>query len=52
MNNEILKELTAMKECGITVKKTVFTHVKNDDLSEYNNMSISDIADLMIDLHG
>ena len=50
INKEVYEELVAMKQVGITVKKATLEAAKSDDLSEYDNMSISDIADLLIDL--
>jgi len=46
----VLAELKAMKEYDMHVPKKAFVLAKTDDLSDYDNMSISEIAELMIEL--
>ena len=51
INTEVMKELAALKECGVTVNRAVFESAKGD-LSDYDNMGISELADLLIMLNG
>jgi hypothetical protein len=46
----VLAELKAMKEYDMHVPKKAFKLAETDDLSDYDNMSISEIAELMIEL--
>jgi hypothetical protein len=53
MNNirtAVLAELKAMKEYDMHVPKKAFKLAETEDLSDYDNMSISEIAELMIEL--
>ena len=53
MNNirtAVLDELKAMKEYDMHVPKKAFKLAETEDLSDYDNMSISEIAELMIEL--
>ena len=50
MNTEVTQELNALKECGVTVPAGAIKAAKGD-LSDYDNMSISDLADLLIMLN-
>ena len=46
----VLAELNAMKEIGMRVPKKAFKLAETEDMSAFDNMSISEIADLLIDL--
>lgn len=46
----VLAELTAMKEIGMRVPKKAFKLAETEDMSTFDCMSISEIADLLIDL--
>jgi len=50
INQKVIAELKAMKEVGLRVPKKVFAFAESEDMTQYNNMSISEIADLMIEL--
>lgn len=50
INQQVVAELTAMKECGMRVPKKAFAMAESEDMTQYDNMSISEIADLLIDL--
>lgn len=50
INQKVISELKAMKEVGIRIPKKVFAFTESEDMTQYNNMSISEIADLMIEL--
>lgn len=49
LNQEVIKELTEMKKIGMKVPAKAFKMAEKD-LSDYDNMSVSEIADLIIDL--
>ena len=49
MNVAVKDELMALKSLGIRVPKAAFK-LADEDLSEYDNMSVSEIADLLIEL--
>ena len=51
INTEVLKELKELESCGVLISKECFEAANNDDLSEYDNMKISELADLLIVLH-
>ena len=46
----VLAELQAMKEIGMRVPKKAFKMAETEDMDTFDCMSISEIADLMIDL--
>lgn len=50
INEKVVAELKAMKEIGMRVPAKVIKSAATADLSEYDNMSVSEIADLLIDL--
>ena len=50
INQKVISELKAMKEVGIRIPKKVFAFTESEDMTQYNNMSISEIADLMVEL--
>ena len=50
-NNDLLNELLAMRELGIPVSDGTLNHAREDDLTEYNNMSVSDLASLFCELY-
>jgi hypothetical protein len=50
INQQVVAELKAMKECGMRVPKKAFALAESDDMTQYECMSISEIADLIIDL--
>ena len=50
INQKVISELKAMKEVGIRISKKVFAFAESEDMTQYNNMSISEIADLMVEL--
>jgi hypothetical protein len=52
MKNQILKELNAMREAGIRVSQRAYTLLEIENLDDYDNMGISEIAELLIDLVG
>ena len=47
INDEVLAELQALRECGVDVGPTVIEAARGD-LSGYDNMNVSDLADLLI----
>lgn len=50
INQQVVAELQAMKEIGMRVPKKAFAMAASEDMAEYDNMSVSEIADLIIDL--
>ena len=50
MKNQIIKEFNAMREVGIRVPQSAYALLDTEDLDQYDNMSVSDLADLLIDL--
>jgi hypothetical protein len=50
LHAEVLAELTEMHRVGIRVTSQVFALLDQTDLEEYDNMSVSEIADLLIEL--
>jgi hypothetical protein len=46
----ILKEFKALSEIGYRVPKLAYTILETEDLSQYDDMGISEIADLLIQL--
>lgn len=50
-NRELQNELLAMRELGIAVSDGALNHARLDDLSEYESMSISELASLFCELY-
>ena len=48
LNEQVLQELSELKRIGVHIKNRTFELAKTSDLSEYENMSVSEIADLLI----
>ena len=46
----ILKEFKAMQEIGLKVPKKAYALLETQDLDQYDDMSVSEIADLLIEL--
>lgn len=51
LNEQVLSELTEMKKVGIKVPAKLIKTALDIDLEEYKDMSISEIADLLIELY-
>ncbi len=49
INQQVVAELKAMKEIGMRVPAKVIKLAETSDLSGYDNMKASEIADLLID---
>jgi len=50
-SEEVQKELSEMKKIGMKVPQGAFNRAKNlEEMEELLNMSVSDCADLLIDL--
>ena len=52
MKNKILKELNAMREMGLRVPQRAYTLLETENLDDYDDMSVSELAELLIDLAG
>jgi len=50
-SDDVVKELEEMKKLGIKIKKSVIERAENlDEMAEYENMKVSECADLLIKL--
>ena len=50
-SDDVVKELEEMKKLGIKVNKKAIERAKNlDEMADYENMRVSECADLMINL--
>jgi len=50
IKNDILKEFKAMQEMGLKVPKKAYALLETEDLEQYDDMRVSEIADLLIEL--
>ena len=50
MKEAIRKELEAMQSIGMDIPAKAFDMLTSEDLSEYEDMAVSDIADLLCQL--
>ena len=50
MKNKILKEFNAMREVGLRVPQRAYALLETENLDDYDNMSVADLADLLIQL--
>ena len=50
MKTDIIKEFNAMREIGLRVPQRAYTLLETENLAEYEGMSVSDLADLLIQL--
>jgi len=48
--DEIIKELNAMKAVGMDVPAKAFELVQTEDLDDYDDMKRGEVADLLCDL--
>lgn len=48
---EVKKELIEMQRMGITITEEALQQCTPENLKEYENMKVSDCADLLIDLY-
>lgn len=51
MNEDVILELQEMKRLGMNVSLALITKVKDMDLSEYDNMSTTELASMLVDLY-
>jgi hypothetical protein len=47
---DILREFKAMQEMGLKVPKKAYALLETENLDQYDDMSVSEIADLLIEL--
>ncbi len=52
LRSQVMAELKEMKRIGMNVPPAAFDLLVQEDLEDYDNMSASEIADLLIDLAG
>ena len=50
MKADLIKEFDALREVGVRVPQRVYALLDTEDLDQYDNMSVSDLADLLIQL--
>lgn len=50
-NQALLHELLAMQELGIQVDDNALNHARLDDLSQYQAISVADLASLFCELY-
>jgi len=50
MKNQILKEFNAMREVGLRVPQRAYTLLETQNLDGYDDMSVSELAELLIEL--
>jgi len=50
-NCKLLNELLAMREVGIKVSDNTLNHARTDNLSQYEGISITDLASLFCELY-
>lgn len=52
LRSQVMAELKEMKRIGMNVPPAAFDLLVQEDLEDYDNMSASEIADLLIELAG
>jgi hypothetical protein len=52
LRSQVMAELKEMKRAGMRVPSKAFDLLVEEDLDDYDNMSASEIADLLIELAG
>jgi hypothetical protein len=50
MKNQIIKEFDAMRKVGLKVPQRAYALLETENLDDYDDMSVSDLADLLIQL--
>ena len=50
IKNDILREFKAMQEIGLRVPKKAYALLETVNLDHYDDMSVSEFADLLIEL--
>ena len=50
MKTDLVKEFDAMREVGVRVPERAYALLDTEDLDQYDNMSVADLADLLIQL--
>jgi hypothetical protein len=50
MKANLIKEFNAMREVGLRVPQRAYALLETENLAEYEDMSVSDLADLLIQL--
>jgi len=50
-NHELVAELRAMQEIGIKVDDRTLNHANSDDLSQYQGISVGELASLYCELY-
>ena len=50
-NQELVAELLAMRELGVSVSDGALNHARTDDLRQYESISITELASLFCELY-
>lgn len=50
-NADLVAELSAMRELDVLVSDETLRHAETDDLTQYEAISVSDLASLFCDLY-
>ena len=50
MKADLIKEFDALREVGVRVPECAYALLETEDLTQYDNMSVADLADLLIQL--
>jgi hypothetical protein len=48
---QLVKELKELKKLGVRVSENTIQHAKEDDLSEFEGISVSELTSLFIELY-
>lgn len=51
LSADLVAELTAMREIGVRVSDAALAHAAADDLSEYDGISVGELASLFCELY-
>jgi hypothetical protein len=52
MKNQIIKEFDAMRKVGLKVPQRAYVLLETENLDDYDDMGVSEVADLLIQLAG
>jgi hypothetical protein len=50
MKDDLIKEFDAMREVGLRVPECAYALLETENLAEYEGMSVSNLADILIKL--
>lgn len=50
-NSDLVAELSAMRELGVPVSDATLRHAQNDNLTQYEAISVGELASLFCELY-